>query len=80
MTEPTKKNGNKNKRKIGDNMVEKKVDYTPEEQVLIENYFIGLKMKPVKYMMTDKDQPLDIEGDAVLAVAKMAEAFGTPDP
>ena len=74
-----KNKGNKSKRNITDNRVEKKVDYTPEEQALIDNYFISLKMKPVKYKMTDKDQPLEIEGDKLLAVAKNSEAFDTPD-
>ena len=79
MTEPTKKKVNKNKHKIADNRVAKKVDYTPEEQALIDNYFISSKIKPVKFLTPAKDQPLDIEGDGLLAVAKMAEAFGTPD-
>ena len=79
MTEPTKKKGNKSKRETVDNQVAKKVDYTPEEQALIDNYFISSKIKPVKFLTPAKDQPLEIEGDGLLAVAKMAEAFGTPD-
>jgi len=79
MTEPTKKKGNKNKRKIADNRVEKKADYTPEEQALIDNYFISSKMAPVKYKTTDKNKTFKLEGDGLLALAKITEAFGTPD-
>ena len=43
MTEHTKKNGNKRKRKIVDNRIAEKVDYTPEEQALIDKYFISSK-------------------------------------
>jgi hypothetical protein len=77
MTEPTKKNGNKNKHKIADDGVAKKADYTPEEQEVFDNYCIRLKNQPVKYKTTDKG--LKLEGDMVLALAKVAEAFGTPD-
>jgi hypothetical protein len=80
MTEFTKKEGNKTRRKIADNRVAKKVDYTPEEKEVIVNYGIRLKKEPVKYKTTDKDQRLRLEGDPVLAIAKITEAFGTPDP
>ena len=79
MTEPTKKKGDKSKRKIVDNRVAKKVDYTPEEQALIDKYFISSKMNPVKYKATGKNQDVTLEGDKLLAFAKIAEAFGTPD-
>ena len=80
MTESTKKEGNKTRRKIADNRVAKKVDYTPEEQTLIDNYFISSKMGPVKYKTTDKSKLFELEGDKLLAIAKITEAFGTPDP
>jgi hypothetical protein len=79
MTEPTKKKGNKSKRKIADNRVAEKVDYTPEEKEIIVNYGIRLKKEPVKYKTMDKDQHLELEGDKVLAIAKITEAFGSPD-
>ena len=79
MAEPTKKKGNKSKRKIADNRVAKKVDYTPEEQAQIDKYFIRSKMKPVKYKTTDKSKNFELEGDGLLAVAKISEAFGTCD-
>jgi len=79
MTEPTKKKGNKSKRKIADNRVAEKVDYTPEEQALINNYFNSLKTKPVKYKTTDKSKTFELEGDGLLALAKVAEAFGICD-
>ena len=63
MTEPTKKKFNKRKRKIVDKRVAKKVDYTPEEQALIDKYFISSKIKPVKYKRTDKSTPFELEGD-----------------
>ncbi len=79
MTKPTKKKNNKIKREAVDNRVAKKVDYTPEEQALIDNYFISSKMKPVKYKTTDKNKTFELEGDGLLALAKITEAFGTSD-
>ncbi len=80
MTEPTKKKSNKSKRKIADNRVAKKVDYTPEEQALIDKYTVRSKLKPVKFKATEKFKSLDVLGNPLSEVAKMTEAFGTPDP
>jgi hypothetical protein len=52
MAEPTRKKGNKSKRKISDTRVAEKVDYTPEEQELIDNYAILSKIEPLKFTTT----------------------------
>jgi hypothetical protein len=56
--------------------------YTQEEQRLIDDYLTRSKKKPLKHKAGDKKgniQPLELEGDRPLALAKMTEAFGSAD-
>jgi hypothetical protein len=56
--------------------------YTQEEQRLIDDYLTRSKIKPLKHKARGKKgniQALEPEGDRSLALAKMAEAFGSAD-
>jgi hypothetical protein len=57
-------------------------EYTQAEQGLIDDYLARSKNKPLKHMARSKKgniQTLEPEGDRPLALAKMAEAFGSAD-
>ena len=75
----TRKGFNKKDRK---QIARPQQEYTQEEQRLIDNYLTRSKNKPLKHKARGKrgnTQNLEPEGDRSLALAKMAEAFGSAD-
>lgn len=88
MTEATKQKGNKSKHKTSiardarkkvRQEVVKKDAYTPEEQVLVDEYKIRSKKKPLKYTTIKGKKAIVNKGEGLLALAKMTAALGTPD-